>query len=520
MIEDVVSQQRKELIDTGNLFPRNICKSKHEGHKGMPKPRPITRAMGKATQSVEVSSDVLWSAEFDAVVAENNEQQITLKITRKNDGEVVWFTTVYAKSKQHLRVPLWDNLIHCNNYIDDPWCICGDFNAIMSPEEKKGGNPHRMEKSWKFISCMEDCGMVYAGYKGLRPPTSSAQSSSGTPKWLKYEESILKQRKNIKWIEEGDSNTKYFHAIINERRRRASIQRIQRSDGQWINGEEDIAREAVEYFLGMFKDEGEPELEHLDCIDQKVTHEDNIRLCGIPDEEEIRKATGFLKERFITKNILLAQEIIHGIGKKHFGGNTLIKLDMAKAYDRVNWKFLLNALRKFGFSENWIALVWRGFSIVQSGPHVIHLAYADDVVIFSSGGKRTLKLVMHQLQNYEKCSGQLINTRNNCFLVHPKASKITIQRIKEVTGYMHANFPITYLGCPLYVGRKRISHFSEIVSKLVKRTTGWQGKLLSFGGRATHIKHILQSQPIYLLSALEPPKTVLKQLETYMVRFF
>ncbi|XP_075084713.1 uncharacterized protein LOC142167968 [Nicotiana tabacum] len=111
---------------------------------------------------------VLWSAEFDAVVAENNEQQITLKITRKNDSEVVWFTTVYTKSKQHLIVSLWDNLIHCRNYIDDLWCICEDFNAIMSPEEKKGGNPHIIEKSWEFISCMEDYGMVDAGYKGLR----------------------------------------------------------------------------------------------------------------------------------------------------------------------------------------------------------------------------------------------------------------------------------------------------------------------------------------------------------------
>nr|XP_009626603.1 uncharacterized protein LOC104117277 [Nicotiana tomentosiformis] len=327
----------------------------------------------------------------------------------------------------------------------------------------------------------------------------------------------------------------------------------------------------------MFKDEGKLELEHLDCIDQKVTHEDNIRLCGIPDKKEIMKAvfdlnlnsspgpdgfggsfcqklsrfftssclillpkvenpssfndmrpislrnysnkiiskimssrlnsilpkiisdnqTGFLKGRSITENVLLAQKIIQGIGKKNFGGNTVIKLDMAKAYDR-----------------------FRGFSMVQSGLQVTHLAYADDVIIFSSGGKRTLKLVMHQLQNYEKCSGQLINTGKSCFLVDPKASNIAIQRIKEVTGYRNSNFPITYLRCPLYVGRKRISHFSEIVSKLVKRTTGWQGKLLSVGGRATLIKHVLQSQPIYLLSALEPPKTVLKQLETYMARFF
>ncbi|XP_075091561.1 uncharacterized protein LOC142171761 [Nicotiana tabacum] len=123
-------------------------------------------------------------------------------------------------------------------------------------------------------------------------------------------------------------------------------------------------------------------------------------------------------------------------------------------------------------NDSFILLEFRGFSMVQSGPRVTHLSYADDVVIFSSGGKRALKLVMHQLQNYENCSRQLINTGKSCYLVDPKASNITIQLIKEVTGYRHANFTITYLGCQLYVGRKRISHFSEIVSKLVKRTTG------------------------------------------------
>lgn len=30
------------------------------------------------------------------------------------------------------------------------------------------------------------------------------------------------------------------------------------------------------------------------------------------------------------------------------------KLDLAKAYDRVDWKFLEAALRKVGFHEKWI----------------------------------------------------------------------------------------------------------------------------------------------------------------------
>ncbi|XP_009627750.1 uncharacterized protein [Nicotiana tomentosiformis] len=147
-------------------------------------------------------------------------------------------------------------------------------------------------KEWEHKTQDLEIEYIDNDVEDLRPQVHKAEAEH--TKWLKCEEFILKQRANIKWIEEGDSNTKYFHTIINERRRRASIQRIQRYDGQWINREEYIAREVVEYFSCMFKDEGEPELQHLDCIDQKVTHENNIRLCSIPDEEEIRKAVFYL----------------------------------------------------------------------------------------------------------------------------------------------------------------------------------------------------------------------------------
>lgn len=105
-------------------------------------------------------------------------------------------------------------------------------------------------------------------------------------------------------------------------------------------------------------------------------------------------------------------------------------------------------------------------------------------------------------------------------MVSPKASNVYIQKIKKVAGSSHANISITYLRCPLFVGRQRISPFSDMIAKIVRKITGWQGKLVSVGGRATLIKHILQSQPIYLLSAIEPPKTIFNQLESYMAILF
>lgn len=45
--------------------------------------------------------------------------------------------------------------------------------------------------------------------------------------------------------------------------------------------------------------------------------------------------SGFVKGRSITDNLLLAQKIIQDISKANYKGNIVLKLDMAKAYNRV-----------------------------------------------------------------------------------------------------------------------------------------------------------------------------------------
>ena len=58
---------------------------------------------------------------------------------------------------------------------------------------------------------------------------------------------------------------------------------------------------------------------------------------------------------FISNNILVAFETLHHLKNKRKGktGFMTLKLDMSKAYDRVEWDFLDKLMERLGFDGKW-----------------------------------------------------------------------------------------------------------------------------------------------------------------------
>ncbi|KAF3656557.1 hypothetical protein FXO37_15408 [Capsicum annuum] len=198
------------------------------------------------------------------------------------------------------------------------------------------------------------------------------------------------------------------------------------------------------------------------------------------------KQSRFVQERSIAKNILVVQEIITDIRKRGKIPNMVFKLDMMKAYDRVDWLFLTK---------------------------VNHFDFADDMIILCKADLTTLKKVADTSDKYEKVSGQKINKEKSAIYMHKGVSQVTVVMAEVATRINRKDFPFTYLGCPIFHMRKKKDFFQPIMNKISSKLQGWKGKLLLYGGRAILIKHVLQSIPIHCLSVMNPLANVLSSIQ-------
>ena len=84
--------------------------------------------------------------------------------------------------------------------------------------------------------------------------------------------------------------------------------------------------------------------------------------------------SAFTTDHLITNNILIAFENLHHMKTNYTGkkGFMALKMDMSKAYDRVEWIFLEKILLKMGFQASWVAMIMEcintiSYSILVNG---------------------------------------------------------------------------------------------------------------------------------------------------------
>ena len=288
--------------------------------------------------------------------------------------------------------------------------------------------------------------------------------------------------------------------------------------------------------------------------------------------------SAFVHGRLITDNVLLAFETIHHISQKKGGkiGEMALKLDMSKAYDRVEWLCLDKIMEKLGFDVKWRGLIMQcvstvtysikingipkgniilsrgihqgdplspylfllcaeglsslikssvatgtleGVAICRNSPKLSHLFFADDSLIFCKASLSECDALQHILLVYEQASGQQLNKAKTSLFFSRNTPEDIQKEIKHRFGAQVIKQHEKYLGLPSLVGRNKRNTFNEIKEKLRKKLAGWKEKMLSKASKEVLIKAVAQAIPTYTMSCFKLPDALCEELTT-MVRNF
>ncbi|KAH0769661.1 hypothetical protein KY290_013642 [Solanum tuberosum] len=122
-------------------------------------------------------------------------------------------------------------------------------------------------------------------------PENRCELSKCKAKFIRYfkiQDSILSQKARVKWFNEGDANIAYFHATIKDRRRSLTIRRIRDENNNWLEGNETIAKGAVNFYQNLFSHEpSASDYSALGCIKSCISNDDNNMINAIPSLQEV-----------------------------------------------------------------------------------------------------------------------------------------------------------------------------------------------------------------------------------------
>uniref|UniRef100_A0A803NMF8 Reverse transcriptase n=1 Tax=Cannabis sativa TaxID=3483 RepID=A0A803NMF8_CANSA len=288
--------------------------------------------------------------------------------------------------------------------------------------------------------------------------------------------------------------------------------------------------------------------------------------------------SAFAPGRWIAENSILAHEIMDSFKKcKGRSGFVGLKLDMSKAYDRIELGFLEHVLGAFGFGGHFIRLLMKcvrsvsfsillnggplkqfypkrglcqgdplspylfilcsevlsrlllreedhgritGFKVSRSSPPISHLMYADDTLIFCKADMEEIETVQECIRTYCEWSGQCINVRKSAYVFSKNMDDSRKAEIVSLLGFRGMNRDDKFLGNPILWSNSKVKDFKFIKDRLCARIEGWRCKLLSQAGRTTLIRSVAASTPVYSMSTFLLPKVLCHEMDQAIRKFW
>ena len=121
----------------------------------------------------------------------------------------------------------------------------------------------------------------------------------------------------------------------------------------------------------------------------------------------------------------------------------------------------------------------KGVSFGSTGPHITHLLFADDSIVFLEGTKETMQTLKNILADYEVASGQKVNLQKSAVFFGKGTLDGDKEELKHVLQISEEALSERYLGLPTLVGRSKDGTFKYVEESVRGKVSGWKGQGLS-----------------------------------------
>jgi hypothetical protein len=254
-----------------------------------------------------------------------------------------------------------------------------------------------------------------------------------------------------------------------------------------------------------------------------------------------------------------------------------LKLDMSKAYDRVEWDFLELLMRRIGFNDRWVELIMTcvrtvsysilingrpyghisptrgirqgdplspylfilcaeglstllhkaerndtitGLPIAKGGTKINHLLFADDSLLFCKANFMEWGNIQEILDIYEKASGQKLNRDKTSIFFSKNTKEEFKEYIASISGVSITTQFEKYLGLPTIVGQSWMRAFGGMKGRIWERIQGWRENFLSQAGKEVLLKAVVQAISTFTMNIFQLPKTLCKDINFLMSKFW
>ncbi|CAN1744284.1 Putative ribonuclease H protein At1g65750 [Linum perenne] len=303
------------------------------------------------------------------------------------------------------------------------------------------------------------------------------------------------------------------------------------------------------------------------------------RLRGIMTDIIPEEQSAFIQGRSIIDNVLIAVETLHALNLRRSAkvGEVALKMDISKAFDRVEWRYLEAIMLKLGFAAEWVQLMMlcvssveysvlfdthqtetfkpmrglrqgcplspflfiicaeglsaiirqatdrghlHGVRVCRGAPLVSHLLFADDSFFFFRAEIEEARRMRQLFDQYASASGQLINFEKSGIFFSRSTHTMLQDAISNVLGVYDPFDRGKYLGLPSVVGRNKKATFQYVKDRVWERIQKWKGRWLSKGGKEVLVKAVLQAIPTYCMNVFVLPVTMIAELERMLNSFW